>query len=82
MAANCTEIESEPTLDAGNPPSGGQYSILIYSRRELKPGDHRMRGADYQTAAMFSYISPEGLAPRSHPLRAIRPLMGTVNLLD
>ena len=34
-----------------------------------------MRGADRQTAAMFSYISPEGLVPRDHPLRAIRPLV-------
>ena len=34
-----------------------------------------MRGADRQTAAMFSYISPEGLVPQNHPLRAIRPLV-------
>ena len=34
-----------------------------------------MRGADCQTAAMFSYISPEGLVPKNHPLRAIRPLV-------
>jgi transposase len=34
-----------------------------------------VRGADYQTAAMFSYISPEGLVPQNHPLRAIRPLV-------
>ncbi len=34
-----------------------------------------MRGADRQTAAMFSYISPEGLVPQDHPLRAIRPLV-------
>ena len=34
-----------------------------------------MRGADYQTAGMFSYISPEGLVPQNHPLRAIRPLV-------
>ena len=35
----------------------------------------RVRGADRQTAAMFSYISPEGLMPQNHPLRAIRPLV-------
>jgi transposase len=34
-----------------------------------------VRGADCQTAAMFSYISPEGLVPQNHPLRAIRPLV-------
>ena len=34
-----------------------------------------MRGADSQTAAMFSYISPETLVPQDHPLRAIRPLV-------
>lgn len=34
-----------------------------------------MRGADCQTAAMFSYISPETLVPQDHPLRAIRPLV-------
>ena len=26
---------------------------------------------------MFSYISPEGLVPQNHPLRAIRPLVNT-----
>ena len=34
-----------------------------------------MRGADRQTAAMFSYISPETLVPLDHPLQAIRPLV-------
>ena len=34
-----------------------------------------MRGADRQTAAMFSYASPESLVPRNHPLRAIRILV-------
>jgi transposase len=34
-----------------------------------------VRGADYQTPAMFSYVSPEGLVPQNHPLRAIRPLV-------
>jgi transposase len=34
-----------------------------------------MRGADRQTAAMFSYLSPEALVPENHPLRAIRPLV-------
>ena len=34
-----------------------------------------MRGADRQTAAMFSYISPEALVPQGHPLRVIRPLV-------
>ncbi len=34
-----------------------------------------MRGADVQTAAMFSYLSPEALVPEKHPLRAIRPLV-------
>ena len=34
-----------------------------------------MRGSDRQTAKLFSYISPEGLVPQSHPLRASRPLV-------
>ncbi len=34
-----------------------------------------MRGADCQTAAMFSYLSPEALVPQNHPLRAIHPLV-------
>jgi transposase len=34
-----------------------------------------MRGADRQTAAMFSYLSPEAFVPANHPLRAIRPLV-------
>jgi len=34
-----------------------------------------MRGADCQTAAMFSYLIPETLVPPNHPLRAIRPLV-------
>ena len=34
-----------------------------------------MRGADEQTGALFSYLSPEGLVPREHPLRSIRLLV-------
>src|SRR6266851_5555660 len=34
-----------------------------------------MRGADRQTAAMFTYLSPAALVPENHPLRAIRPLV-------
>jgi len=34
-----------------------------------------MRGADRQTATMFSYLSPEAMVPPDHPLRAIRPLV-------
>ena len=34
-----------------------------------------MRGADRQTAAMFSYASPESLVPKDHPLRPIRLLV-------
>ena len=34
-----------------------------------------MRGADCQTAAMFSYLSPEAMAPAGHPLRLIRPVV-------
>ena len=34
-----------------------------------------MRRADRRTAVMFSYVSPEGLVPVNHPLRAIRPLV-------
>ena len=33
-----------------------------------------MRGTDRQTARMFSYLSPEAMVPRDHPLRLIRPL--------
>ncbi|HEY5300856.1 MAG TPA: IS5/IS1182 family transposase, partial [Acetobacteraceae bacterium] len=34
-----------------------------------------MRGLDGQTGALFSYLSPEVLVPRDHPLRGIRPLV-------
>ena len=34
-----------------------------------------MRGTDEQTGALFSYLSPEALVPRDHPLRAIQPLV-------
>lgn len=34
-----------------------------------------MRGADRQTAKLFSYLSPEALVPPGHPLRRIRPLV-------
>src|SRR3954454_18063517 len=34
-----------------------------------------MRGADEQTEALFSYLSPEAMVPKDHPLRAIRPLV-------
>lgn len=34
-----------------------------------------MRGTDRQTAAMFSYLSPEAMVPADHPLRSIRPLV-------
>ena len=34
-----------------------------------------MRGADEQTGALFSYLSPDALVPRDHPLRAIRRLV-------
>ncbi len=33
-----------------------------------------MRGTDRQTGHMFSYLSPEALVPKEHPLRLIRPL--------
>src|SRR5215217_9129253 len=35
-------------------------------------GSVLMRGADDQTGAMFSYISPEARVPADHPLRAVR----------
>jgi transposase len=34
-----------------------------------------MRGTDEQTGALFSYLSPEAMVPKDHPLRAIRPLV-------
>ncbi|MCW3474698.1 IS5 family transposase [Limobrevibacterium gyesilva] len=34
-----------------------------------------MRGADEQSVALFSYLSPDVLAPRDHPLRSIWPLV-------
>ena len=34
-----------------------------------------MRGAERQTSAMFSYLSPERLVPPTHPLRVVRPLV-------
>src|SRR5947209_20158832 len=34
-----------------------------------------MRGADEETGTLFSYLSPESMVPKDHPLRAIRPLV-------
>ena len=34
-----------------------------------------MRGADEQTGALFSYLSPDAMVPKDHPLRMIRPLV-------
>jgi transposase len=34
-----------------------------------------MRGADKQTGALFSYLSPDALVPGDHPLRSIRLLV-------
>src|SRR5947209_7643323 len=34
-----------------------------------------MRGADEETGTLFSYLSPEAMVPKDHPLRAIRPLV-------
>src|SRR3954452_300443 len=34
-----------------------------------------MRGSDRQTGSMFSYLSPEAMVPRGHPLRLIRPVV-------
>src|ERR1700722_21013689 len=34
-----------------------------------------MRGADEKTGALFSYLSPEALVPRDHPLRSMRRLV-------
>ena len=36
-----------------------------------------MRGADEQTGALFSYLSPDALVPPDHPLRSIRSLVNT-----
>ena len=33
-----------------------------------------MRGVNHQTDQMSSYLSPETMVPRDHPLRVIRPL--------
>src|SRR3954453_20577535 len=34
-----------------------------------------MRGSDRQTGSMFSYLRPEAMVPRGHPLRLIRPVV-------
>ena len=34
-----------------------------------------MHGADCQTAAMFSHLSPEAMVPAGHPLRLIWPIV-------
>jgi len=36
-----------------------------------------VRGTDEQTGALFSYLSPEALVPKDHPLRAIRRLVNS-----
>jgi len=40
-----------------------------------------MRGADEESAALFSYLSPDVLVPKDHPLRAIRPLVDAALVL-
>ena len=70
------------------PPAGGdrrRYSRLrkfVFRRGRLFDSLRRgaivgvgMRGADEQTGALFSYLSPEALVPRQHPLRSIRRLV-------
>ena len=37
-----------------------------------------MRGADDQTSALFSYVSPEARVPADHPLRAIRQMTDAI----
>ena len=34
-----------------------------------------MRGADEQTGALFSHLSPDAMVPKDRPLRVIRPLV-------
>ena len=43
-----------------------------YDAPDIQEGSVRMRGDDRQTAAMFSYLSPEERIPTDHPLRSIR----------
>jgi hypothetical protein len=31
-----------------------------------------MRGADYRHEGLFSYVRPDSVVPKDHPLRAIR----------
>jgi transposase len=33
-----------------------------------------MRGSDRRTGQLFSYLSPEAMVPKCHPLRVIREL--------
>ena len=34
-----------------------------------------MRGTDIHQESMFSYVSPENLVPKNHPLRPIRKMV-------
>ena len=43
-----------------------------YDAPDIREGSVSMRGDDRQTAAMFSYLSPEERIPPDHPLRSIR----------
>jgi transposase len=46
--------------------------IRSYYHAPIHEGSRRMRGADDQPGAMFSYVSLEERVPPDHPLRAIR----------
>jgi transposase len=48
--------------------------LLYYHAPDFREGSDGMRGADEQTSAMFSYLSPEQRVRPDHPLRAIRQM--------
>src|SRR6195256_3223125 len=49
-----------------------------YDAPDIREGSVPMRGDDRQTAALFSYLSPEERIPPDHPLRSIRRLTDAI----
>src|SRR5947209_6031895 len=49
-----------------------------YDAPNIREGSVSMRGDDRQSAAMFSYLSPEERIPTDHPLRSIRRMTDAI----
>src|SRR5580693_4683807 len=59
----------------GKSPSDAQDNLIRSTLRQAASGGGQVGGADEQTGALFSYLSPEALVPKDHPLRSMRRLV-------